>query len=290
MSWIAATLIAAVLQTGRNAAQAGLTGQVGTIGATAVRFIFGLPFALLTLLVMACFVPLPIPGGASVLWTAFGAGAQIAATAFMLITMQGRGFGVATALMKTEPVTLALIGWLVLSEPLGIGRLGAIATATLGVILTSSADFSRAGLRGIATGIIAGALFGLSAIGFRGALLAMPDGAFFTRAAVILALSLAMQAAVSLIWLGLADRPTLRAIMAAWRVSWAAGAMGAFASLFWFIGFALTSAANVRTLALIEVVFAQVLSGRLFKQSASARQLLGMGLIVLGVGWLLWVA
>lgn len=290
MSWIAATLIAAVLQTGRNAAQAGLTGQVGTIGATAVRFIFGLPFALMTLLVMACFVPLPIPGGASVLWTAFGAGAQIAATAFMLITMQGRGFGVATALMKTEPVTLALIGWLVLSEPLGIGRLGAIATATLGVILTSSADFSRAGLRGIATGIIAGALFGLSAIGFRGALLAMPDGAFFTRAAVILALSLAMQAAVSLIWLGLADRPTLRAIMAAWRVSWAAGAMGAFASLFWFIGFALTSAANVRTLALIEVVFAQVLSGRLFKQSASARQLLGMGLIVLGVGWLLWVA
>lgn len=290
MSWIAATLIASVLQTGRNAAQAGLTGQVGTIGATAVRFIFGLPFALLTLLVMACFVPLPIPGGASVLWTAFGAGAQIAATAFMLITMQGRGFGVATALMKTEPVTLALIGWLVLSEPLGIGRLGAIATATLGVILTSSADFSRAGLRGIATGIIAGALFGLSAIGFRGALLAMPDGAFFTRAAVILALSLAMQAAVSLIWLGLADRPTLRAIMAAWRVSWAAGAMGAFASLFWFIGFALTSAANVRTLALIEVVFAQVLSGRLFKQSASARQLLGMGLIVLGVGWLLWVA
>lgn len=290
MSWIAATLIASVLQTGRNAAQAGLTGQVGTMGATAVRFIFGLPFALMTLLVMACFVPLPIPGGASVLWTAFGAGAQIAATAFMLITMQGRGFGVATALMKTEPVTLALIGWLVLSEPLGIGRLGAIATATLGVILTSSADFSRAGLRGIATGIIAGALFGLSAIGFRGALLAMPDGAFFTRAAVILALSLAMQAAVSLIWLGLADRPTLRAIMAAWRVSWAAGAMGAFASLFWFIGFALTSAANVRTLALIEVVFAQVLSGRLFKQSASARQLLGMGLIVLGVGWLLWVA
>lgn len=290
MSWIAATLIAAVLQTGRNAAQAGLTGQVGTLGATAVRFIFGLPFALMTLLVMACVMPLPVPGTTSLSWAAFGAGAQIAATAFMLITMQGRGFGVATALMKTEPVTLALIGWLVLSEPLGIGRLAAIGTATAGVVLASSADWSRAGLRGIATGIVAGALFGLSAIGFRGALLAMPDGAFFTRAAVILAVSLAMQATVSLIWLGLADRGGLRAIIGQWRVSLAAGAMGAFASLFWFIGFALTSAANVRTLALIEVVFAQILSGRLFRQAASARQLLGMGLIVLGVGWLLWVA
>ena len=42
MIWVAATLIAAVAQTGRNAAQAGLTARVGTTGATAVRFVFGL--------------------------------------------------------------------------------------------------------------------------------------------------------------------------------------------------------------------------------------------------------
>ncbi len=64
--------------------------------------------------------------------------------------------------------------------------------------------------------------------------------------------------------------------------------MGAFASQFWFIGFALTSAANVRTLALVEVLFAQAVSRRLFDQSTTPREYAGMALIVIGVILLLW--
>ena len=45
--WIFAALIGAIAQTGRNATQAGLTKAIGTVGATQVRFLFGLPFALL---------------------------------------------------------------------------------------------------------------------------------------------------------------------------------------------------------------------------------------------------
>lgn len=289
MIWVWATLIAAVAQTGRNAAQAGLTASVGTVGATAVRFLFGLPFAALSLIALAPFVAVPALGGDTVAYAALGAAAQIGATAFMLLTMRGQGFGVATALMKTEPVTLAIIGAVVLAEPLGPARLGAIALATLGVVLASGARWSRAGLRGIATGVTAGALFGLSSIGFRGALLSLPEGGFFIRALTVLVLTLALQSAAMLIWMGLRDRRGLRAILRMWRQSLTAGALGAFASLFWFIGFALTPAANVRTLALIEVVLAQLVSGRLFRQSTTALQLCGMGLIVLGVGWLLAV-
>ncbi|SET57063.1 DMT family transporter [Paracoccus homiensis] len=289
MIWVWATLIAAVAQTGRNAAQAGLTASVGTVGATAVRFLFGLPFAALSLIALAPFVAVPALGGNTVAYAALGAAAQIGATAFMLLTMRGQGFGVATALMKTEPVTLAIIGAVVLAEPLGPARLGAIALATLGVVLASGARWSRAGLRGIATGVTAGALFGLSSIGFRGALLSLPEGGFFIRALTVLVLTLALQSAAMLIWMGLRDRRGLCAILRMWRQSLTAGALGAFASLFWFIGFALTPAANVRTLALIEVVLAQLVSGRLFRQSTTALQLCGMGLIVLGVGWLLAV-
>ncbi|MBU3031456.1 DMT family transporter [Paracoccus marinaquae] len=290
MIWVAATLIAAVAQTGRNAAQAGLTGRIGTIGATAVRFIFGLPFAALALLVLSPFVSLPRLDATVLGWAALGAGAQIAATAFMLLTMRGQSFGVATALMKTEPVTLALIGALILSEPLGPARLGAIGLATLGVVLASGATWSRVAMRPVLTGVAAGALFGLSAIGFRGALLALPEGGFFLRALSVLVLTLALQSAVMLLWLALADRPALRGIRGEWRISLTAGALGAFASLFWFIGFALTPAANVRTLALVEVVFAQMVSGRLFRESTGRLQLAGMALIILGVGWLLAVA
>lgn len=287
MIWIAATLIAAVAQTVRNAAQAGLSGRVGTIGATSVRFIFGFPFAALFLLLLIPFTDLPPLNPAAIGFTAMGAAAQIGATAFMLLTMRGQSFGVATALMKTEPVTLALIGVFILNEPMGFARLAAIGLATSGVLLSSGARWSRAGLMPVVNGITAGALFGLSAIGFRGALLTLPQGNFFVHALTILVLTLALQSSAMLAWMLITDRQALRGIMDEWRVSLAAGGLGAFASLFWFIGFALTPAANVRTLALIEVVFAQIVSGRFLREATGRLQLIGMVLIVTGVGWLL---
>ena len=288
--WVLATLIAALAQTGRNAAQAGMVAQVGTFGATAVRFIFGLPFAVLFLLALSLWQPVPTISLPMIGWTALGAAAQIGATAFMLLTMRGQGFGVATALMKTEPVTLAIIGAVFLAEPLGPARMTAILLAVLGVILISGVQLSRRNARNILTGITAGALFGLSAIGFRLAVLTPETGHTILRASLVLAIGLALQTLVLLIWLGLRDRTTMAAILRSWRVSTMAGALGAFASLFWFVGFALTSAANVRTLALIEVFFAQILSARLFRQSTTPHQLAGIALILAGVILLIRVA
>ena len=68
-----------------------------------------------------------------------------------------------------------------------------------------------------------------------------------------------------------------------------AGFMGAFASQFWFLAFALTAAANVRTLALVEVLFAQAVAYYSFKQPLSARELSGIVLIVVGVALLVAV-
>lgn len=290
MIWVATTLIASVAQTGRNAAQAGLTARIGTIGATAVRFVFGLPFAVVALAIAARWSAVPQLSPTALGAAALGAMAQIGATALMLRTMRTQSFGVATALMKTEPVTLALIGALVLAEPLGLARLGAIAVATAGVVLASGARWSRGGWRPVRDGIIAGALFGLSAIGFRGAILALPEGGFVMRSLTILVVTLVWQSAAMLAWLAVRDRAALRGMARDWRVSLAAGGLGAFASLFWFVGFSLTPAANVRTLALIEVPMAQILSGHLMQQRTRPAQLAGLALIVIGVGWLVTVA
>ena len=78
----------------------------------------------------------------------------------------------------------------------------------------------------------------------------------------------------------------LRKILGLWKPSMFAGFMGAFASQFWFLAFALTAAANVRTLALVEVLFAQGVAYYSFKQPVSARELLGIVLIVIGVALL----
>jgi drug/metabolite transporter (DMT)-like permease len=63
--------------------------------------------------------------------------------------------------------------------------------------------------------------------------------------------------------------------------------MGALASQGWFLGFALTSAANVRTLGLVEVLFARIVSGRLFRERLDAPTLIGIALLLAGVALLL---
>ena len=85
------------------------------------------------------------------------------------------------------------------------------------------------------------------------------------------------------------DRKTLFAIFRMWKPSMLAGFMGAFASQFWFLAFALTAAANVRTLALVEVLFAQAVSYYSFKQPLSARELGDIVLILIGVALLVAV-
>jgi len=289
--WVWAALMGAIAQTGRNATQAGLTTALGTVGATQVRFLFGLPFAALFLALHALWTaaPIPLPGLATLGWTALGAWAQIAGTALMLLLMQDQSFGVATAWLKTEPVLVALLGVALLGDHLTPGTMAAIAIATIGVLILSVKPglgrFFHA--RPATLGLLSGLGYGLAAIGFRGGITALPSGDFLTRALTTLTLALAIQSATLLIWLALFDRAALRGSFRVWRQSLAAGFLGAFASACWFTGFSLTSAANVRTLALVEIPFAQLVARLHFKQKTTPRQYLGMAVILAGVAALL---
>jgi drug/metabolite transporter (DMT)-like permease len=75
----------------------------------------------------------------------------------------------------------------------------------------------------------------------------------------------------------------MRAIFSAWRVSVPAGALGAFATQMWFLAFAIQNPAKVRTLALVEIVIAGLISRRLFAQTPTVRDVIGMALIVGGI-------
>jgi len=290
---VLATLVAAVAQTARNAAQAGLTREIGTLGATQVRFLFGLPFAVIFLGLAAWGMgeaPPALTAG-SLGYAALGALAQIGATALMLVTMQSRSFAVTTAWIKTEPVIVALVATVVIGDPLTPAKLVAILVATAGVlILSTRPETARGMLRDaapVATGLLAGFLFGLAAIGFRGGILALPEGSFLIRASTILVVSLVLQSGVLLVWLLAFDRRALAGSFRVWRASILAGFLGAFASQFWFIGFSLTTAANVRTLALVEVILALGVSALVFRQPVSRQQVVGTAVILLGVGLLL---
>jgi uncharacterized membrane protein len=103
-----------------------------------------------------------------------------------------------------------------------------------------------------------------------------------------LVVGLAMQAVLLSGYLLLREPKVMREIMLAWRPSVTAGFLGALASQFWFLAFALATAASVRTLALVEVLFAQAISAIVFGHRTTLREGTGIVLIVAGVALLIW--
>ena len=292
--WIPFTIIAALGQVARNAMQRSLTGPLGTWGATNIRFLFGFPFSVLFFLTVLAVSgdPLPWPAAAFWPWLLLGALSQIVATALMLLAMNDRSFVVTTAYLKTEAIQTAIFGFIFLGDHLTVLKVIAILIATVGVVITalrSGGDKSFAELKPTVTGLVAAAAFALSAVGFRGAVIVVPGVSFVTAASYTLVFGLFVQTLVLSIYLLLRAPDVLRKIFGLWKPSMLAGFMGAFASQFWFLAFALTAAANVRTLALVEVLFAQGVAYYSFKQPLSARELSGIALIVVGVALLLAV-
>ena len=289
--WAIFTVIAAAAQTVRNAAQRELTGTLGTVGATHVRFLFGFPFAVLFLGGVMLALGRGMPSLPIVFWPWILAGAatQIAATALMLAAMDKGSFVVTIAYIKTEPIQVALFGLLLLGDRVTPLMALAIVIATAGVVVISLKPGALAGgLKPTLLGLVSAAMFGLSTIGYRGAILNLGDPSFVLAATCTLTVGLGLQAAVLTLYLWLCERAVLVAIVKAWRPSMFAGFMGALASQFWFLAFALASAASVRTLALVEVLFAQGVSRFVLGQPTSAREMFGIVLIIAGVALLMW--
>ena len=289
--WIPFTIVAALGQVARNAMQRQLTGPLGTWGATNIRFLFGFPFSVVFLAVVLVLTgdPLPSPTLAFWPWLLLGALSQIIATGLMLRAMHERSFVVTTAYIKTEAIQTAIFGFVFLGDHLTLLKVIAILIATVGVIITALRPGDAKGfadLRSTVLGLVAAAAFALAANGFRGAIITISGVSFVTAATYTLVFGLFVQTLVLTIYL-LARAPgVLKAILGLWKPSVLAGFVGAFASQFWFLAFALTAAANVRTLALVEVLFAQGVAYYSFKQPLSARELVGIVLIVIGVALL----
>ncbi|HZS63774.1 MAG TPA: DMT family transporter [Xanthobacteraceae bacterium] len=290
--WVIFTVIAAAAQTARNAAQRELTASLGTAGATNVRFLFGIPFGLLFLIatLLAIGGPLPRPPAVYWPWILLGCLAQTAATGLMLTAMTGRSFVVVYAFIKTEPILVALFGFVLLGETVTLPMAAAIMVATAGVAVMSL----RRGVYAnefwpTLLGLSAAGLFGLSAIGYRGAIVSLDQSSnLLLAASYSVVIGLGVQAGITSLYLWWENPRILSAILRAWRGSLFAGFSGALASQFWLLAFATATAASVRTLALVEVLFAQAISTFIFRQPTTSRELVGIVLIVAGVLLLLW--
>ena len=286
--WIPFTIVAALGQVARNAMQRSLTGPLGTWGATNIRFLFGFPFSIVffAAVLTASSDHVPWPSASFWPWLLLGALSQIIATGLMLLAMNDRSFVVTTAYLKTEAIQTAIFGFVFLGDHLTWMKVLAIVIATVGVVITAlrpGGEKSFAELKPTITGLVAAAAFALSAVGFRGAIINVTGVSFVTAASFTLVLGLFVQTLILTVYLLWRAPKVLQSILGLWKPSLLAGFMGAFASQFWFLAFALTAAANVRTLALIEVLFAQGVAYYSFKQPIAPRELAGIALIIIGV-------
>lgn len=295
-AWIPIVIAAALAQTIRNAAQRSLTAEVGTLPATLVRFVFGLPFAIAWLLVVLQFAA---PGGMQLKsggvywgWLTLGAVTQILATALLLLAMKERNFVIGVALAKTEVLQVALLATVLLLEVPGFWATVAMLCATAGVVLISMpqnasqfAFWSPAAWQGKAAliGLASGACFALASVGYRGAALTQPGVSPWLIGAMGVVLAQLLQSLLLGGWIAWRDPGKLAQISRAWRISTVAGGMGAMASIGWFTAFAMRPAAEVKTLGLIEVIFSYAISRKLFDEKLSGKERLGLLLVCVGL-------
>ena len=291
--WIPLTIAAAFLQNVRSALQKHLKGELGTIGATFVRFGYGFPFAIIYLVALVVLFDFDMPrfNPAFIGWVVLGGIAQILATALLVTLFDARNFAVGTTYSKTETVQAAVFALVFLGESISITATIGILVSLVGVIAISAAR-APAGLAGIARswmarpaliGLASGSFFGVAAVSYRGASLSLGGDGFLVQAAFTLAVVLVFQTVVMAAFMALRDPGEITRVIKAWRVAGLVGLSGAVASIGWFTAMTIQNAALVRALGQIELVFTIASSVLIFREKILRLELTGIVLVVAGI-------
>ncbi len=291
--WIPITIAAAFCQNLRSALQRHLKGQLGTTGATFVRFAYGFPVALAYLGALHWGAGYPVPDINPIFLAAgmIGGIAQIVATFLLIHLFSFRNFAVGTAYSKTEPVQAALFGMVILGESVTVPAAIAIVIGVAGVVLISVArsplSFKSAAAalasRPALIGLASAAVFGLSAVSYRAASVSLGGPNYLMQAGFALAFVTLFQTVVMTVWMAWREPAELRASLAAWRIAGLVGLVGVLGSAGWFTAMTLQNVAYVRALGQIELIFTFAASWFAFRERINLQEVLGCLLIVFGI-------
>ena len=293
--WIIATLLASTFQTLRFTLQKILSSDaLSATGATFARFCYALPFLTVGLAVYFGMnaIAFPALNARLLVYAGVGGLTQIFATSCVLSMFKYRNFAVGITFKKTEVILVALVGFVLLGEGISALGFGAILLGLIGLLLLSKQPLSGQGdgsrwiNRASALGLASGLLFAISGVCYRAASLELPYEQPFLRAAVSLFVVIVFQTCVMGVWMGLREPSQLRAVWHARKTALWVGVTGLLGSLGWFTAFTLQTAAYVKGLGQIELLFSLCVSILFFQERVSRREVFGilfLGLSVLGV-------
>ena len=291
--WLPATLLAGAMQAWRTAVQRRVSHSLSINAAGLVRYLYGLPFALLLLggYVLLTEAPLPQPDPSFLLFCLGGGLAQIIATNLLIMAFAHRNFVVGTAYSKTEAVQGAILSFLLMGERLSpIAWIG-IGCGVAGVMLLSTGgkrmglvDFAKAlGQPAALTGVASGFFFALTAIGIRRATQEVGGDDAILAALVVLVVTVTLQTIMQGGYLLLREADELAKLFSSWRVSGQVGLLSALGSACWFTGFATAPVALVRVVGQVEIAFTLAFGHFYLGERMARTEILGLMLVGGGV-------
>ncbi len=285
-AWIIISIAAAAFQTLRFMLQKHLSmGTLSTGGATFARFVYSMPFVVTLALayVLHAGAGWPSYGGLFWIYALSGGLAQILATWCVVALFAQRNFAVGITFKKTEVIQTALVGLLVLGDRISLPGFIAIVIGLLGVLILSDNRIAGQGARlfnkAAGLGLASGALFAISAVGYRGATLEIASDDPFLRACISLAIVTTAQALGMAGWLAWREKGEITRVIAARRTAVWMGLTGMAGSLCWFTAFTLQNAAYVFAVGQIEVIFSLMASVLFFREKIAGREALGIALL-----------
>ncbi|MGC7891705.1 DMT family transporter [Vibrio anguillarum] len=290
MTWILFTLLAAFMQSWRNAFQSRLATEVSTTGVTLARFLWAGPIAALYLITLYHFIPAKLPT-LSLTFIAFIIGAslmQIIATALMVKLFKLNNYAVGAGLAKSEALVAAILGMIFFGTHLtGLGWIGVI-VGGIGVFLMSThGNVKQLSMPTVLLGLSCGSAFALTSLWVREASLAL-GLPFPHSAAWVLLLVISLQTLLLLIYLMVTDNNSLKQLWVRPKLTLLTSTSSCLGSIGWFSAMSLQTVPYVKTLGQIEIFFTMLISIFWLKQSVKIKDGLGLFLIAIAAILVMW--
>lgn len=290
MEWIGLTIFAAFMQSIRTAGQKALGTELSPMTITFVRYSYGLPWAVLYVVVLGRIMGEPVKFTPDFFISGGIAGvSQIVATALLIFLLGEKQFAIGTVFSKTEVMLTAVLGVLFFSEHYSLFSWLGIVLCTLCVFYFNGGQkrgsvWSLLIRKHAWLGIGAGLGFAITAIFLRQASVALGGRPLFS-AAVCLLVVVAFQSLIMLVYVLARERRQLNVLWHHQPKACFIGVTSLLGSVGWFSALSLASASQVRALGQIELLFALLIGRFYFNEVAPINEwgavlLMGGGVVM----------
>lgn len=291
MLWVWFSLLAGLMQAGRNACQKQLSHHVPVLGVTLARFIFASPLALAYLFWHYQQQPqLDIPqfNVKFVMYVVLASGIQILATALMVKLFQLKNYAIGAGLAKSEAVLTAILGVIFFGTQLSwLGWLGALIGGLAIFLMTGIEQLRQFSWQTFLLGLASGLCFALTSLWVREASLALDLPALVSASWVLFSV-ISLQAVGLTLYLFYRQRHTLNQLLQYKKLTLATSVCSFLGSLGWFSAMSLQHVAFVKIVGQIEVLFMLLISYFIFNERLKKQDLWGLALIVIAGILVIW--